>query len=251
MKICFIIQARVGSTRMPRKILLPFFDGKSIIELLIEKIKQINGAKIVIATSSDKSCDELEEIAKRYDVNCFRGSENDVLQRFIDAAEKFSVERIIRVCSDNPFLELSSIQELVEYVNSLERTPDYISFDINGTPSIKTHYGFWTEYVTLDALKRVIELTDEPLYHEHVTNYIYMHPDKFNIRWIEGPKVIENRPDIRLTIDTVEDFSGAQKIYSDLCQSNPYPTIKDIVSYLDRHSEYYVSMRSQIKQNSK
>lgn len=249
--IHFVVQARSGSTRMPNKILLPFFEGKSILDLLINKLKQVQGTKIVIATSVNSNCDVIEEVANKHGVACFRGSENDVLQRFIDAAEANNAERIIRICSDNPFLDLESINKLVSFVNNQDGCLDYASFMVNGSPSIKTHYGFWTEYVTLDALKRVKSLTDESLYHEHVTNFIYANPDKFNIQWIDGPEIIKSHKDIRLTIDTQEDFNNAQRIYSDLCATNLYPSIDQVVSYLDSHNNYYLSMKKQIEKNSK
>ena len=249
--INFIVQARSGSTRMPNKILLPFYEGKSILDLLIEKLKQVDGTKVIIATSVNPNCDAIRDVAENHGVVCFRGAENDVLQRFIDAAEAYHASRLIRVCSDNPFLELGSIKELVEFVSGSKDSYDYVSFDINGIPSIKTHYGFWTEYVTLDTLKRVKQLTDESLYHEHVTNYVYANPDKFSIDWIEGPEVIKTHPDIRLTIDTQDDFKNAQQIYADLCRENPYPTIEQVVTYLDNHKDYYTSMKTQIVKNSK
>ena len=249
--VYFVVQARSGSTRMPNKILKPFYKGNSILDLLIEKLKQVDDTKVIIATSINPNCDAIEDSAKNHRVACFRGSEDDVLQRFIDAAEANKAEKLIRVCSDNPFLELASIKKLVNAVSGYKRPLDYMSFNINGVPSIKTHYGFWTEFVTLDALKRVKGLTDAKLYHEHVTNYIYTNPDKFNIDWMDGPSIIKTHPDIRLTIDTQDDFSNAQKIYSDLCDNNPYPTIDEVVDYLDNHRDYYDSMKSQIIKNSK
>lgn len=249
--IYFLVQARSGSTRMPKKILLPFYGGKSILDLLIEKLKQVADTKVIIATSANSNCDAIEEVANNHGVECFRGSEDDVLQRFIDAAEANKAEKLIRVCSDNPFLELNSIINLLKTVSEYKGDLDYMSFNINGTPSIKTHYGFWTEYVTLEALKRVKSLTDEKLYHEHVTNYIYANPNKFRIDWIDGPAIIKTHPDIRLTIDTQEDFINAQHIYEELCENNPYPTIDQMISYLDCHKEYYQSMKKQISNNNK
>lgn len=248
--ITFIVQARTKSTRLPNKILLPFYDNKCILELLVGKLQQVNKSQVVIATSVEKSCDAIERMATKLGIGCFRGSEDDVLKRFINTAEKFNAHKIIRVCSDNPFLELKSLQTLVEIANS-QSDFDYIGFNINGQPSIKTHYGFWTEYVTLDALKRVDKLTDKPLYHEHVTNFIYTNTDLFRVKWINGPEILSTHQDIRLTIDTEEDFINVQHIYSDLCQKNPYPTINDVVEYLDKHSEYYKFMKDQIEKNSK
>lgn len=251
MKCYFIIQARMGSTRLPQKILLPFYDGKSILELLIEKLSQIENMGIVIATSNGSENDVLESFAKQHDVICYRGSENDVLQRFIDAADAVGTEHIVRICSDNPFLELDSIRQLLAHFDEFKNIIDYISFDINGLPSIKTHYGFWTEYVTLKALKKIAALTNESLYHEHVTNYIYTHPECFKIKWIPGPSCLLDNKKIRLTIDTWEDFENAQSIYSKLCINNPYPQIQDIVTYLEKNPECYHSMIQQIKNNSK
>ena len=89
--LAFIVQARVGSTRLPNKIILPFFKGKSILELLISKLKNVEGAKVILATSTNKENDLLEQIARQNGVFCFRGSENDVIQRFIDAADEYGV----------------------------------------------------------------------------------------------------------------------------------------------------------------
>lgn len=249
MEIAFIIQARMGSTRLPEKILRPFYNGHCILDLLIEKIKQISNAKIIIATSTSSENDILEDYAKKWNVLCFRGDENDVLKRFIDAAELNNVSKIIRVCSDNPFLELKSMQQLFDVANHSDA--DYISFNVNSLPSIKTHYGFWTEYITLNTLKMIQKLTSDNLYHEHVTNYIYTHPENFKILWLAVPGVLSNRCNIRLTIDTLEDFQNAQNIYKQLCSENPYPTIDEIVEFLDKHTETYNTMVEQIKKNSK
>ena len=249
MKIAFLVQARMGSTRLPNKILRPFYRDKCILGLLIEKLQEVHNGKIIIATSISASNDVIECFCEQHNVTCFRGSENDVLQRFVDAAEANNVEKLVRVCSDNPFLELKSIKHLVE--KSCSSDADYISFDINGCPSIKTHYGFWTEFTTLSALKKVKEMTDEQLYHEHVTNFIYTHPGHFKIEWINGPQCLAGRNDIRLTCDTLEDFQNSSEIYADLCKDNPYPTIQEVVEYLDNHEEYAQKMIKQIKLNSK
>ncbi|MDF9830648.1 glycosyl transferase family 2 [Parabacteroides sp. PF5-6] len=249
-QIYFLVQARIGSTRLPGKILLPFFDEKSILELLIDKLVKIGGKDAVILTTSvSPANDVIESLALQKGVHCFRGAENDVLDRFIKAAEAYHVKRMIRVCSDNPFLECESIIRLLDDV--ADAPCDYIAFDIFGTPSIQTHYGFWTEYVTLEALKKVASLTEEPLYHEHVTNYIYTHPESFSIRWLAGPEELKEHTDIRLTIDTEEDFRSAQKIYKELSEEKECPTIKDIIAYLDRYPDFYLSMKNQIIKNSK
>ena len=122
---------------------------------------------------------------------------------------------------------------------------------MNGVPSIKTHYGFWTEYVTLNALKKVDSLTKDSLYHEHVTNFIYTHPEYFNFHLLDTPSILLTRNKIRLTIDTEADFKSAQTIYEELTQISRYPTIEQVIHYLDNHSSYYQTMEQEIKKNSK
>ncbi|MBC5586020.1 MULTISPECIES: cytidylyltransferase domain-containing protein [Bacteroides] len=249
MKTAFLVQARMGSTRLPHKILRPFYNNNCILDLLINKLNLIIDAKIIIATSVSSENDVIEKFCKEHGIVCFRGEENDVLKRFIDAAETNGVDKIIRICSDNPFLELNSIKKLIEVSSNSDA--EYISFDINGCPSIKTHFGFWAEYVSLDALKKVQCLTDERIYHEHVTNYIYTNPEIFKLEWIEGPICLKGRSNIRLTIDTIEDFTNARSVYAELCKVNPYPTIDEVVSYLDEHPDIYNAMVQQINKNSK
>lgn len=248
-KIFFIVQARSGSSRLPGKILLPFSEGKSILELLIDKLLTIEHSEVIIATSIAETNDIIEALAHKKGIYCYRGAENDVLGRFIQAAKTYNASKIIRICSDNPFLERESICRLRDYV--MDNHCDYAGFDIFGKPSIQTHYGFWTEFVTLDTLERIASLTDEALYHEHVTNYVYTHPDNFKICWLKGSEKLAGHEDIRLTIDTEDDFKVAQKVYQDLVAKTKYPTIKDVIDYLDKNPVHYQSMRNQIIKNSK
>ena len=247
--VAFIIQARLTSTRLPNKILLPFWEDKTLLDLLVSKLKQFNECSIILATSDEPTNQPLVDFAKRKNLICFQGSENDVLYRFIEAAERNNIEHIVRICSDNPFLDIHAIEELLRQINE-SNDYDYISFLVNGLPSIKTHFGFWTEYVTLKALHKVSSLSNEMLYHEHVTNYIYTHPEYFKIGWMSVPDCIKNRHDIRLTIDTLNDFKIAQKIYSDLHTIEDL-TIDDIVKYIDTHPELSSIMQQEITTNSK
>ena len=248
MQTTFIIQARLGSSRLPGKILLPFYENKTILDILIEKLKKVS-PNVILATSLSDENVLLKDVAVANNIHFFQGSENDVLQRFIDAAEKYNTEKIIRVCSDNPFLDVDSLQQIVQESNSF--TGDYMSFMIDGVPSIKTHFGFWTEYVTLDALQKVSKNTDAPLYHEHVTNFIYSNPNQFQIKWLSVPTCLHCRQDIRLTIDTKEDFSNAQQIYRALDGLNGNYSIENIVAFLDKNPLYKQCMIKEIQKNAK
>ncbi len=249
--VTFIIQARTGSTRLPQKILLPFFNKENILSLLIKKLRKIENTNIVIATSINENCDIIESFAKDQKVGCYRGSEEDVLQRFICAAVENNAKDIIRICSDNPFIELSGIEKLVAEARNNKGKYDYISFKIGETPSIKTHYGFWGEFVTLEALNRIASLTNESVFHEHVTNYIYSNPSFFSIKWLSPSCDILRERKIRLTIDTETDFKIAQELYKKIVQKKEYPEIAEIIEYLDNNPNYYEIMQEQIKQNTK
>jgi len=257
-KPIIIIQARTGSTRLPRKMVKPFFEDKNVLEILISRLKEVvdeNYVKdIIVATTENVNDDAIAEICTKLSVKSYRGSEQDVLQRFIDTAESQNSNTIIRICADNVFLDINSLKKLATYLNNTN--DDYVSFRTKeGKPSILTHYGFFAEGVTLAALKRVIKLTDSPLFHEHVTNRIHSYPLDFRVNLLPIEDFIpglESYKDLRLTLDTMEDFDVQQKIYSDLVSRPDGLTPKEIIKYLDEeHPEFYDIMKSTINANKK
>lgn len=250
MNIGIIIQARMGSTRLPGKILKPFYGGKTLLETLLENLHKVEGTKVIVATSVNENNDQLEHFLIEKGELVFRGSENDVLDRFIKAAEVNLVDGIVRICSDNPFLDWHGVAQLVEYAQSNDA--DYIGFRINNKPSILTHFGFWGEFVRLSALKRVAETTEDGTpAHEHVTIHIYTNPDEYKCEWIECPSFLQGRNDIRLTIDTPEDMINARKVYSELKAKDENFDLKQVVEYLDNHQELKESMLKIISNNQK
>lgn len=246
--IGIILQARLGSTRLPGKILKDFYGGKTLLETVICNLQKAD-AMIIVATSVNPNNDKLELFLKDRDITVFRGSEDDVLSRFIGAAEANGVNGIVRICSDNPFLDWHGVSKLIAKAQASDA--DYIGYRINDTPSIKTHFGFWGEYVTLNALKRVAATTDEKPAHEHVTIRIYTHPDEYKCEWIECPAFLQGRNDIRLTVDTPEDFENAQMAFASLYEANPDFGLKEVVNYIDSHKELQESMKKMIANNQK
>lgn len=249
--IKIIIQARTGSTRLPQKMILPFFEGEGVFSLILSRItRRIEKNNVILATSVNPNNDVLADIAKKHGVHCYRGSENDVLQRFIDAANHFGAEKIVRVCADNPFLDMDSIALLI---NEFEQSDaDYLAFSTStGWPTIKTHYGFWAEAVTVKALQKVKELTDESLYHEHVTNFIYANPEIFKVKFIKIPMEIEKHDDIRLTMDTQVDFDMQKEIVNGVYTANRDFNAMDVVDYLMDNKQYFEKMKLEIEKNKK
>lgn len=250
MKIGILIQARLGSTRLPQKILLPFYEDISILDFVLARFHSIPDAMVIVATTDNPLDDALVSHLEQKGEYVFRGSENDVLERFICTAEYYDVDSIIRICSDNPFLDLEALNELTEAVKS-SPSADYIGFKINGKPSILTHFGFWGEYVSLAALKKVREITNDKAAHEHVTYYIYNHPELFNCKWLQTPSFLEGREDIRLTIDTAEDLDNARRLHAELHSNIGKYGLLDIINYLNEHRELTKSMSEIINANIK
>lgn len=249
MNIGIIIQARMGSTRLPGKILKKFYGEDTLLEILLNNLHKI-GVKIIVATSVNENNDELEAFLKDKGELVYRGSENDVLDRFVKAAEENGIDGIVRICSDNPFMDWHGVAQLVEKARTSDA--DYIGFRVNDKPSILTHFGFWGEYVTLGTLKKVASTTPEgsPA-HEHVTYHVYTNPKDYKCEWIPCPDFLQRRDDIRLTIDTADDLTYAQSVYAELKSINTDFTLQDVVEYLDDHQDIKESMMASILKNKK
>jgi spore coat polysaccharide biosynthesis protein SpsF len=253
-KFSFIIQARTLSTRLPGKILIPFYNQETILDIQIKNIqKWFVNPSLIIATSTNKADDKIEEkYSNIKGIKIFRGDENNVLKRFVDAATEFEVENIVRVCSDNPFLYMPYLVQLVHSYFKIKS--DYISFRFeNGTPSIKSHSGLFAEIVSLDALKEVQKLTQDQFYVEHVTNYIYTHQEQFKIVLLPVPEFLEKYVNtLRLTIDTKQDFISLQKLY--LAVLNKFGieyTLEQLLSEINQNNDLLKSMNEQIENHAK
>ena len=143
------------------------------------------------------------------------------------------------------------MHELDSLISSIDDS-EYISFKVNGKPSILTHFGFWAEYITLDALRKIEIFTGESHFKEHVTNYVYSNPDKFKIKFINPVDDVAERENVRMTIDTSDDFTNLALVYKEL--KNNYPEdfgIKEIIDFLDVNPQMLKQMSEQIQQNSK
>jgi spore coat polysaccharide biosynthesis protein SpsF (cytidylyltransferase family) len=250
----FIIQARSASTRLPGKILIPFYNDETILDIQLKNIsKSFPSALVIIATSINKADDVI--VAKYKDdkrVKIFRGDENNVLKRFIDAAKQFEIEHIVRVCSDNPFLSMPHIKELIDFYFS--EITDYASFRfMNGTPAIKSHSGLFAEVVSLKTLEKVQKQTQEQLFLEHVTNYVYTHPEQFKATFLPVPTILDAYIEkLRLTIDTQLDFGNLQKLYlAVLSKYNAGFTIEQLLTEVNADKDLLLFMKEQIKNYAK
>jgi len=216
MNVGIIIQARLGSERLPKKV-LDKIGSKEMLLFLFERLAGIDNLhKIILATSDTKEDDLLEDFAKKIGLTCYRGSLDDVLKRFYDCADHFKLDVIIRVTADDPFKDPVIIEKgLNIYKNG---NFDYVS------NTIKPSYpeGIDIEIFSFDALKKANELANLESDRMHVTPYIWQNPHKFRLHNFYDK---EDNSDVRITCDYKEDLDFLNKIYS--------YTKNDDFSYLD------------------
>ena len=247
-KIAIIIQARTNSQRLPNKIIRPFYRNKSILEIIIHKLKK-TGFKIYLATTDCSDDDRIKKIADQEKIECFRGDEQNVLSRFFSVSKKNKLTHAIRVCSDNPFININLLNNMVL---NLEKNPsmDYIGyFDKKGKPMILSHFGFFSEIISFGAMKKTIESNIEKRYYEHVTNYTYENPDKFKILKLRANKIFDNLENIRLTVDNYLDFEIASSIFS--FYDGNSDSYEELIKYIINKTDFVNQMEINIKNNKK
>lgn len=231
MKIVCIVQARMGSERLPGKVMKDLL-GKPMIEYTLRRLKQSRYIDEVILATSDKKEDlPLAEYVSEAGFQIFRGDETNVLKRYICANEIYKGDIIIRVTGDCPLIDSKILDNVVTYFMSNKY--DYVRLDVPNT-FIR---GFDVEVFSAEALNRVYEIVKNEYegspYKEHVTFYMYKHPKEFKIGLVEGSELYKK--DYRLCVDTKEDFKIVETIYSHF--GDMYVGAREVVSYLDENPQ--------------
>ena len=241
-KIVATIEARFASTRLPGKTLLEIC-GKSTLELMIERVKSSKLIdQVVIATTVNPDCDAIEELAKRLDVGCFRGSEEDVLDRVLCAARAYNADIIVELTGDETIIDPDIIDETINFY--LKNKYDYVSNILD------RHYprGLDTQVFATSVLDEVAGLTKDPADRENVSLYIYEHPEKYSLGSVKAPDEMDH-PDWRWTLDTKEDFKFIQALYEEFYPKNKKFTAWDILQYLNDNPEV-LAINQDIKQKA-
>jgi len=237
--ITCIIQARMGSERLSGKVLKEI-DGKPMILHVLDRVSKSEKINQVILATSDLDRDTpLANAISSAGYNIFRGSEDNVLSRYVDAVSQFGGDTVIRITGDCPFIDPTIIDELIEQFESSD--VDYLTNDVPNTVA----RGFDAEVFTKKALLKTVELADEPKYLEHVTHYIYTHKDDFKVKIVEG-ETWQNRQ-YRLCVDTAEDFELVSKIFDHF--DNHFVSAKEVVEFLDKNQEL-TTINTSIKQGA-
>ncbi|MDS1002891.1 glycosyltransferase family protein [Clostridium sporogenes] len=226
MKIVAIIQARTGSTRLPGKILKDLC-GIPVIVHMIRRVKECKYVQqVVIATTEKKQDDIIEDISKSEGVEVFRGSEEDVLDRYYNAAKSVSADIIVRVTSDDPLIDFNIIDKVIN--NILDEKSDYSCNNM-----IRTYpLGLDCECFTFKALEKAWLNAKSSREREHVTPYIRENRDIFKISTLNSDKDYSY---LRWTLDTIDDYHYINNIYENLYKHNEFFKTDDIIAFLEKN----------------
>lgn len=242
MGVLCIIQARLGSTRLPGKVLKEL-SGKSVLEHVIYRVSKSNLIdQIIVATTTNKEDDKIVDECFKIGVNYYRGDENNVLSRYYETAFDKGYETIIRITSDCPLIDPKIIDNMIRYFNNENEKYqlDYLSNSLKET----FPRGFDVEIFTFNSLKEAYENATLEYEKEHVTPYIYLNQDKFTIKNYYNSNKYQN---YRLTLDTYEDYLVIKNIYDNIYKEDSMFFYEDIISYLNQYPEI-ANINQHIKQ---
>ena len=207
MRIVVIIQARMGSTRLPGKVLQDL-GGQTVLERVVSRTRRCGLVnEVIVATSVNPADDAIVEACVPLRVRVFRGSEHDVLDRYFRAAEAAQAEVVVRITCDCPLIDPGVSDKTI--CAFLDARPDYASNVLERTYP----RGLDTEVVALEALECAFREAQEPFQREHVTPFFYLHREKFKLLSVKGEHDFSQH---RWTLDTAEDLEFLQAVYARL-----------------------------------
>ena len=240
MKTVIIVQARMGSSRLPGKVLKKVLD-RPLLAYQMERLQRCDSVdEIMIATSIDKRDDVLDQFYRDNGIRCFRGSEDDVLERYYLAAKEVQADVVVRVTGDCPLIDPVIIDQVINFYLDNKILYDYVSLGTERTYP----RGMDTEVFPFWVLEKSYKEAYTPAQHEHVTPYIYQNPQLFRI----GSLIHE--PDLschRWTVDQEEDFVLIEKIISNLYPVKPNFTMYDILDLFRLYPEW-VEINAHVEQ---
>lgn len=229
LKVVAVIQARMGSTRLPKKALRKI-KGKTLIEWIKYRLSFCDKIdQIVLATADTPENDPLEDLARNIDLEYYRGSEKDLVSRLFETAKKFNADAIVRITGDCPLVDPDIVDKLVsEYIKKPEL--DYVC---NVLPPTFPD-GMDVEVISFVALKRLNDEVKDPLYREWITTTLMENPDKYKILNIPYKK---NLSYLRLTVDYSEDFELTEIIFNKLHKEREVFTMEDILKLFKKEPD--------------
>ena len=239
MRVIAIVQARMGSTRLPGKVLKQL-GGRSVLSWVIARVRQFSRIdSLLIATTVEPADEAVVKEAERCSAEVFRGNESDVLDRYYRGACHARADVIVRITSDCPLIDPEVSDHTIQ--KFLDERPDYASNGLERTYP----RGLDTEVLKSSALERAWREASEPYQRAHVTPYLYQNPDKFRLLSVKGEADFSG---YRWTLDTQEDAEFLQEVFARLGGSVDF-TWRDVLRLLEREPAL-AEINQQIRQKA-
>ena len=227
MKVVGIIEARMGSSRLPGKVLLPF-GSETALGLLLNRVRSAEKLdEVIVATTEEKGDIPIVRLCEKIGVKSFCGSENDVMRRVLDAAQHCEADLVCELMGDSPFLDPTEISRAITEYRI--RDCDYLS---NFWPQNTYPLGFAVQVYPTEVLSRAEKMTQDPVHRSHVTTFIYQNPDLFKLEGINAPSEC-HAPDLRMALDQSEDYEVMQAVFEGVNgRENPLFSMQDCIRFL-------------------
>ena len=228
-QVVALIQARMSSTRLPGKVLKPLL-GQPMIGRLLERVQRCRTIdRLAVITSTEESDAPLAAYVQSLGVDCYRGSLQDVLDRYYQAAKKYEATHVVRITGDCPLLDPVLTDEVVRLL--LEGP-----YDITASGACDTYPdGLDVTALTMKALTEGWEKAELPSEREHVTSYHFTRPQRYRCGVVHCPEKLGH---IRLSVDEPEDFQLAERIFQALYPENPQFSFADVWALLQQHPQW-------------
>ena len=211
MRVAAFVQARMGSTRLPGKSLLPMWDDMPLLEVVLRRVAAARSPeRVVLATTRASTDDPLSDLADRLGVAVFRGDEDDVLGRFAAALDVHPADAVVRVCADNPWIDPGHLDRLVEFFGGLPAC----GYARSTGPASGLADGFGAEVAAADALRLAAAEATAPHHREHVTAWLAEHADRVGLAELPPPE--PPLPWIKLDVDTRDDYERMRALAASL-----------------------------------
>ncbi len=207
-RVVGIVQARMGSTRLPGKSLMRL-GGTTVLELVLLRMRRAKTlTEVVLATTELAEDDRLGAVAEAVGLRVFRGPEDDVLRRYALAAAAFNADVVVRVCADNPLVAPEVIDSIVRH-----HLASGAEYSFNHRPALGNGYpdGLGGEVVSRAVLDNLDREAMTPGHREHVTAFIWDHLDQFHVETVAAPEAIAG-PEVKLDVDTAEDLARLERL---------------------------------------
>jgi spore coat polysaccharide biosynthesis protein SpsF len=246
-KTAAVIAARMGSSRFPGKTLAPIL-GRPMLERMVERIRFSRSVgEVIVATTTLAEDDAIVAWAERAGVAIFRGPADDVMERVRAAAEAFQVDRLVKLLGDNPLVHSDVIDEVAALFESAG--PDYASnltreHPADGDGRARFPIGVRVEVISRDAIERAARWTAQSGHREHVTNFIYEHPDRFRLAFLEarGRWAPLARGELTFAVNYRSNFELIERLFGRCYPAHPNFSLFDAIRAYDEHPEWHSLM---------